>query len=422
MQLKKFFPTLLVAIVCMAACSEKNTPSGPGKHEDNPDDPPVVTKFDTLTCAQAAEKRTSTDTVVVIGYATKVFDPSLSTKTGDIQQIAWMADDSTATQGIVEAYYCTITDTIQAGDKVEVKGLLSVFTNASGTEVVEIKNGKMKKLSGSAGGRTVTPIKIDTTNALTCAEALPLVGTAGEVVVIGYVITPYAVSQGQQSAWLADSVSAPEGVLEAYYCDVETAVSKGDRVAVQGMLTLYTDKSGKQIVEIKNGKMVILEKATVTPTPPVGDHLWIETFGASVSQVSSKWPYADKYTGYDHQNDMTVTSQNVDIRQTSTLSPHAWFPANKDCSLTLAGLPKGDVLSLKIAANAGNVSSDLLTVYCDTCKVAFTAQTITTKNTFVTISAAIQPTDSVWTLKLVTAGSTNTVGVRVDDIAIDKKE
>ncbi|MGN0186440.1 MAG: hypothetical protein ACI392_01670 [Paludibacteraceae bacterium] len=97
----------------------------------------------------------------------------------------------------------------------------------------------------------------NTDKVLTCAEAINHVNE--NVVVEGYVAFAYDYAGSSiQSAWIADDPTTNVGVFEAYKCTVNEAVSKGDRVHVEGQMIIYTKSNGEQIFEIKGGVMTRL--------------------------------------------------------------------------------------------------------------------------------------------------------------------
>ena len=147
----KLIPVLLTAaIVGLVSCNEKNAPSpGPGPSVTSQDSTVNPVEADTLTCAQAVDMRTSTDEVVVKGYVISAWDPKPSQQNSAvIQQTAWLADDAGAAEGILEAYYCVITDTVKKGDLVVLTGKLEVYQSTT----IEIKNGTMRLLKRGEGG------------------------------------------------------------------------------------------------------------------------------------------------------------------------------------------------------------------------------------------------------------------------------
>lgn len=115
-----------------------------------------------------------------------------------------------------------------------------------------------------SGNKDTTEVVVDTTGAITCAEAATK--SVGETVKVkGYVTFAYTTGTGrdgslQQSAWLADDATTSKGIIQAYYCTITDSVEKGDLVLVEGPIEHYTNKSGETVVEVKNGTMQIVKK------------------------------------------------------------------------------------------------------------------------------------------------------------------
>ncbi len=106
----------------------------------------------------------------------------------------------------------------------------------------------------------------------TCAEAQTIglaleagASTEQKYAVTGYVVSVLsAVSNNQQSFWIADTEDAELGTIQSYYCSVPTEVNVGDQVKLIGYLTKYVKEGADPIVEIKNGQTEILKSAPKT--------------------------------------------------------------------------------------------------------------------------------------------------------------
>lgn len=120
------------------------------------------------------------------------------------------------------------------------------------------------------GGQGDDPVvTIDTTKAISIADAINKADSGEEVVIKGYVTFAYDMENGKQDAWIASVAGTSVGEIEAFKCTVAEAVAKGDYVAVRGQVVIYTKKDGSTIYEIKDGIMQIIRKGTDT-TPIVG--------------------------------------------------------------------------------------------------------------------------------------------------------
>lgn len=120
------------------------------------------------------------------------------------------------------------------------------------------------------GGQGDDPVvTIDTTKAISIADAINKADSGEEVVIKGYVTFAYDMENGKQDAWIASVAGTSVGEIEAFKCTVAEAVAKGDYVAVRGQVVIYTKKDGSTIYEIKDGIMQIIRKGTDT-TPIIG--------------------------------------------------------------------------------------------------------------------------------------------------------
>lgn len=150
---KFFFAAMMAAAVAVGftACEPK-TPENPfekpGDGDGDGKDTTVVID-DAITCAEAATKAEG-ETVKVKGYVVFAYNTATG-NSGDLQQSAWLADDATATKGVIQAYYCTITDSVEKGDLVCVEGPIKYYVKSADETVIEIDHGTMKLVKKSEG-------------------------------------------------------------------------------------------------------------------------------------------------------------------------------------------------------------------------------------------------------------------------------
>lgn len=253
---KFFFAAMMAAAVAVGftACEPK-TPENPfekpGDGDGDGKDTTTVVVGDAITCAEAITK-TEGETLKVVGYVTFAYDYNASY--GD--QSAWLADDATSTQGVLQAYNCKTSTAVKKGDKVCVEGPLKLFKKNDGTVVYEIEKGTMSILEAAPEEDTSAGFAlIDKANAISCAEAATQMGNGTKVTVKGYAISAqkeWAISNGQQAVYLADNADATESQFCAYWCyvDQQNPIAKGDLVYVYGEIIEYNKQP-----EIKNGYM-----------------------------------------------------------------------------------------------------------------------------------------------------------------------
>lgn len=147
----------------------------------------------------------------------------------------------------------TSLEQIVVGDYVVVYGKI---TNYNGTiETPGKGEAYMYASNNPKAYQDFSPeIVIDTTGCITCAQAVAQAG--GHAVVVGYAVKPSAKSGKQQTVWMSDNPNDENGSFEAYLCNVNGEVVKGDFIAVEGEITVYNT-----ITEIKNGDMMVLRAA-----------------------------------------------------------------------------------------------------------------------------------------------------------------
>ena len=147
----------------------------------------------------------------------------------------------------------TSLEQIAVGDYVVIYGKI---TNYNGTiETPGRGEAYMYASNNPKAYQDFSPeIIIDTTGCITCAQAVAQ--AEGHAVVVGYAVKPNAKSGKQQTVWMSDNPNDENGTFEAYLCNVNGEVVKGDFIAVEGDITVYNTTT-----EIKNGNMVVLRPA-----------------------------------------------------------------------------------------------------------------------------------------------------------------
>lgn len=199
MKLNKFLFLASIAAVALVSCDGPVTPGpgpGPGPGPKGDDTIEVITIDTTkaISLDTAIAKAGSGETVVIKGYVNFAYDASVSSKTGELQQSAWIAENATDKSGKIQAYYCDVEAAVAKGDYVAVMGTVETFTKSGETEVqYEIKNGVMQLIRRGEG---VKPIVVDDlvgdgseTNPYTVADVIALNSTvAGPAYVKGYIV------------------------------------------------------------------------------------------------------------------------------------------------------------------------------------------------------------------------------------------
>jgi len=192
MKISKIFSFLmLLSAIGMVACSEKNAPSGPGGGGGGGGkDTSFVINIDTtkaISLQEAIAKANSSDTVVIKGYVSYAYATSVSSSTGRREQSAWIAEKATDKAGVIQAYYCTIKDSVAKGDFVAVEGLVTMHIKNATDTVYEIKNGKMQLFRKTTPA--VTTGDGSESNPYTVADVMGLASTkTGSYFVKGYIV------------------------------------------------------------------------------------------------------------------------------------------------------------------------------------------------------------------------------------------
>lgn len=198
MKLNKFLFLASIAAVALVSCDGPVTPGpgpGPGPGPKGDDTTEVITIDTTkaISLDAAIASVGSGQVVVIKGYVASAFNTSVSSKTGKLQQSAWIADNAVDKGGKIEAYWCDITDSVVRGDYVAVQGIVEPFVNKSGETIYEIKNGVMQLIRRGEG---VKPIVVDDlvgdgseTNPHTVADVIALASSKeGPVYVKGVIV------------------------------------------------------------------------------------------------------------------------------------------------------------------------------------------------------------------------------------------
>ena len=140
------------------------------------------------------------------------------------------------------------------GKKVKLHGCIEAYCGIGGVVAVD-----KAYLDGAEIKAKISESDFDLANALKPSQAASDSYVNKEITVVGFVTSDYKISQGQQTAWLADEAGAEKGVFEAYYCNVVDEVAKGAKVAVKGKVQKFEKAGNDPVYEIKNGIMMAIK-------------------------------------------------------------------------------------------------------------------------------------------------------------------
>jgi archaellum component FlaF (FlaF/FlaG flagellin family) len=157
---------------------------------------------------------------------------------------------------------------------------------------------------------------------------------------------------------------------------------------------------------------------------------YLETMGTG-SYSSGTRPKIADFTDWDNKAPITYTTQsgaNADIRSTSQINAHIWFPntgaAAGDNDVVISNLPAGytDItLSYDVAANGTASNANMIEVYANGTLVSGSVDTpITAQNVFVTVSIPIP--DGTTQLRFLAPAAKNTQGLRLDNMKLEGRK
>lgn len=258
----------------------------------------------------------------------------------------------------------------------------------------------------------------------------------------GYIVTPSfdasAASTGYTIKFKARSKSATGDVLSVYWNWYDTTLNNYDYDGIEDLAitnqwaeytvqtTFGNDDSFVDIYgtasEFYIDDVEIYAEGGGT-TPPTGNVVFLETFGEIGGKKS-----VTEYTDYDNGSPVVfsiTTSDFPDIRTTSSMDAHVWFPASKETDLVISNIPAAGYSDLKLSfdvASAATASTNLNKVNIEINDVSITAPSvaITTQNKYV--SSGDINISQANTIKLrfhyTVANNPNSFGYRIDNVKI----
>jgi hypothetical protein len=123
----------------------------------------------------------------------------------------------------------------------------------------------------------------------------------------------------------------------------------------------------------------------------------------------------------------TESTGNVEVRRHSALGPHIWFPPGTAADLRIEGVPEGRsaiTLSYDIAGEAGGVRASTIRLYAGsggawTNKTPWVTKLIPSPVRYTRVTVELP--DGITALRFVGDPSTNTHGMRLDNITLTGK-
>lgn len=168
------------------------------------------------------------------------------------------------------------------------------------------------------------------------------------------------------------------------------------------------------------------------PQPGVETTIFSETFGTE-NPASGTSSYVGNFTGYDNYGKVTYSNPDdgkANIRQTKQIADnHLWLPANYDNGLLISGINTAGYKTLKLIydicpntygkTDTGNANAIVVKWNGTPLTVGDHPFTNEDNNKFITITITdgLVAADDA-TLEFYGAGSTNTIGYRIDNIKL----
>lgn len=220
--------------------------------------------------------------------------------------------------------------------------------------------------------------------------------------------------------------------------DIDLSTYAGKKIQLAFKYVSTSSNAGTW--QIKNFKVTATENGgTVTPDPTdpsdpdTGTETTIfeETFGESVAKDGQNWPSIYDMDKWSNTSGMTFKDPLVEangwsysscsVRSTSTLSPHAWFAANKESSMVISGFTtteyKSLKLSYKIASNTANADQKCIVVKAGDTELTVPSATMTTTNKYQEV-VLTGISANISSITFYSGKSANTAGIRIDDVKL----
>lgn len=307
---------------------------------------------------------------------------------------------------------------IQADATIPTTAGLSVeATNALTQGSFDLATGSLTTTASSTGA-----IAFNTNAAGTQAEAILLPTTDAAAITLRFTLGGQTVEKQLTVSTLDAGTS--------YSIPVRLGNSGGSIYVQFGSATInpWTTVTGGDInVDFNGGG------TTPDPEPGPGTETTIfeETFGDEVAKKDNGyWPSLDETDLWTSTSGLTFTDpqqlgggfsySNVSIRQTSTMDPHAWLPAEKESQMKIEGFNTTGytdlTLTYDIAANNAGEQSVIRLMWGDT-EVTVPSAAITTQNKYQTVTIT-GLTAGVTSLTFISETATNTAGYRIDNIKL----
>ena len=149
-----------------------------------------------------------------------------------------------------------------------------------------------------------------------------------------------------------------------------------------------------------------------------------ETFG-NEGPTANPRAKIDEYSDWDNRSPVTftyTTTDYADIRATSSINTHVWFPANRETDLVISNISTAGYTNLKlsfdIACNNAGGDAGKVTLTCNGVTITVPSTPVGTVNRYVSSGELSIPDADVTNLRFLYTEVNNPYGYRLDNIKI----
>jgi hypothetical protein len=152
--------------------------------------------------------------------------------------------------------------------------------------------------------------------------------------------------------------------------------------------------------------------------------IFLETCGTTDISSPKK---VDTYTGWDNSAPVTFTRTTTldgyaDVRITTSMTNHVWFPYEKSSDLIISNIPTANYHNLKLSFDIAaykltDANVNKLSVLCNDSALTIPSETFTSSK-FITVSDIELNNSETITLKFQYSAENNTNGYRLDNFKI----
>lgn len=196
------------------------------------------------------------------------------------------------------------------------------------------------------------------------------------------------------------------------------------KLSVVGILGRFYDQWQLTLRSLDD---ISIYKGPDDPEIPTEEALFYETFG-TVQKDGDFWPRIDKFTNWDMKAPVQYADAagTADVRSTSSMSSHVWFPSGKDAYLTITGINTSGksnlTLSFELAAHLpDNVPSgnlNIMSLKCNDIALTIPNTVITKANEFHEFKFKDIPAVDNLKIEFYVSAAVSNMGLRLDNIKI----